>query len=71
MNRIVEKLKSTGRPLESFSYCWSTVYCKKPGCTRCPHGPYLYARWREGAKSRAIYIGRVVPEEIQPYLQNT
>jgi hypothetical protein len=61
----VEKLLATGRSLESFSYVWVPVHCGKRGCKRCPHGPYLYARYREGSKIKAIYIGRTVPTEVE------
>ena len=39
------------------------VRCGKPTCTRCPHGPYWYACWREGDKVRTRYIGRSLPSE--------
>ena len=36
--------------------------CGKPGCTVCKtgkgHGPYLYAVWREGSKTRRKYLGK-------------
>ena len=32
--------------------------CNKPGCTCCPHGPYVYLRWREGGRNRERYIGK-------------
>lgn len=38
------------------------VRCGKPGCTTCPHGPYWYAYWREGARVRTRYIGRQLPD---------
>ena len=37
------------------------VSCGKPTCGRCPHGPYWYAVWREGAKVRTRYIGKTLP----------
>ena len=39
------------------------VQCGKAGCTRCPHGPYWYAYWREGSRLRSGYIGKVSPEQ--------
>ncbi len=37
--------------------------CGKATCTPCrtgrKHGPYLYAYWREGAKMRSAYIGKI------------
>ena len=40
------------------SYRQQHVRCGKPTCTRCPHGPYWYAYWREGDKVRSRYIGK-------------
>lgn len=40
------------------SYRLEPVNCGKAGCSRCPHGPYWYAYWREGGKVRSRYIGR-------------
>ncbi len=42
--------------------------CGKPSCGTCKrgpgHGPYWYAYWREGAKLRSGYIGKVRPAEV-------
>lgn len=47
------------------SYRLEPVNCGKPGCTRCPHGPYWYAYWREGGKVKSRYIGRkLTPVEL-------
>ncbi|HEX2052338.1 MAG TPA: hypothetical protein VHJ78_01250 [Actinomycetota bacterium] len=40
------------------SYRLEPVSCGKPGCSKCPHGPYWYAYWREGNRVRSRYIGR-------------
>lgn len=45
------------------TYRRQAVRCGKPTCTRCPHGPYWYATWREGDKVRTRYIGKVLPAE--------
>jgi hypothetical protein len=45
------------------SFRQQSVRCGKPTCTRCPHGPYWYACWREGDKVRTRYIGRALPAE--------
>lgn len=37
------------------------VRCGKKGCTRCPHGPYWYAYWREGGRTRSRYVGKNLP----------
>lgn len=39
------------------------VYCGKPNCTKCPHGPYLYKSKRKGNKVETIYEGRLVRPE--------
>ncbi len=39
--------------------------CGKPTCSTCKmgpgHGPYWYAYWREGARLRSSYIGKIQP----------
>ena len=37
------------------------VRCGKDGCTKCPHGPYWYAYWREGGRTRSRYVGKDLP----------
>lgn len=44
------------------TYRQQTVKCGKRGCTRCPHGPYWYAYWREDGRLRSRYIGKQLPE---------
>lgn len=46
------------------SYRRQSVRCGKPSCTRCPHGPYWYATWREGDKVRTRYVGKVLPADV-------
>lgn len=48
------------------SYRLESVTCGKPGCTKCPHGPYWYAYWRERGRVRSRYIGRRLPSEGAP-----
>ena len=43
------------------SYRQEHVRCGKRGCTRCPHGPYWYAYWREDGRMRSRYIGKTLP----------
>jgi hypothetical protein len=38
------------------------VRCGRKGCTRCPHGPYWYAYWREEGRLRSRYIGKRLPD---------
>jgi hypothetical protein len=39
------------------TYRREEVRCGKATCTRCPHGPYWYAYWREDGKLRSRYLG--------------
>lgn len=47
------------------TYRQQPVKCGKPGCTRCPHGPYWYAYWREDGRLRSRYIGKTLPAEAE------
>jgi hypothetical protein len=51
--------ESPKRP--AVSYRLEEVRCGKRGCTRCPHGPYWYAYWREDGRLRSRYIGKTLP----------
>jgi len=46
----------------SLTFRYETVRCGKANCTRCPHGPYWYAYWKEEGRTRSRYIGRTLPE---------
>ena len=49
------------------SYRQQHVRCGKEGCGACPHGPYWYAYWKEGGRTRKQYIGRYLPgEPLEP-----
>lgn len=50
-------------PMGAVSFRQQNVRCGKEGCTRCPHGPYWYAYWREDGKMRSRYIGKELPGE--------
>jgi len=45
------------------TYQWELVKCGKAKCRRCAkrpsHGPYLYAYWSDGGKTRQLYIGKI------------
>ena len=43
------------------TYRQQSVRCGKPSCTRCPHGPYWYAYWREDGRARSRYVGKSLP----------
>ena len=51
-----------GRP-GKVTYRQERVRCGREGCSRCPHGPYWYAYWKEGGRTRSRYIGRHLPGE--------
>ncbi len=38
------------------------VRCGKGNCSRCPHGPYWYAYWREDGRRRSRYLGKLNPD---------
>ena len=46
----------------SITFRYETVRCGKENCSRCPHGPYWYAYWKEGGRTRSRYIGRALPD---------
>lgn len=55
----------TKSPGEHKNYQQVMVRCGKKGC-RCSrgelHGPYWYAYWAEGGRTRSEYIGKHPPE---------
>ena len=42
------------------------VKCGKANCAKCPHGPYLYRVWREGAKVKTEYVGKAAAPKLPP-----
>lgn len=40
------------------------VRCGKESCTRCPHGPYWYAYWREDGRRHSRYVGKLDEEAL-------
>ena len=53
-------------PPGKVTYRQERVRCGRTNCTRCPHGPYWYAYWREDGRLRSRYIGRELPEGTGP-----
>ncbi|HET7483073.1 MAG TPA: hypothetical protein VFK89_09450 [Actinomycetota bacterium] len=51
-------------PEHGVTYRSEAVRCGKPGCTKCPHGPYWYAYYREDGKLRSRYVGRELPADV-------
>ena len=45
------------------TYRQEHVRCGRDNCTRCPHGPYWYAYWREEGRLRSRYIGKELPAD--------
>jgi hypothetical protein len=48
------------------TYRREAVRCGKANCTRCPHGPYWYAYWRENGRLRSRYLGSAKAGEPHP-----
>jgi hypothetical protein len=46
------------------TYRQEHVRCGRKNCTRCPHGPYWYAYWREDGRVRSRYIGKELPRGV-------
>jgi len=53
--------EDAGPKKSGVNYRLEQVRCGKRGCTRCPHGPYWYAYWREEGRLRSRYIGKTLP----------
>lgn len=51
------------------TYRQESVRCGKD-CAACPHGPYWYAYWKEGGRSRSQYIGATLPAEVQQLMDD-
>ncbi len=51
----------------SIHYQQEYTKCGKPSCKKCNggqgHGPYWYAYWSEGGKTRSKYIGKYLPDK--------
>jgi hypothetical protein len=43
----------------SVTYQLEYIQCGKPRCRRW-HGPYWYAYWNSGGRSRSLYIGKLL-----------
>jgi hypothetical protein len=47
-------------PFRMATYQYEKVKCGKPRCRTCPHGPYWYAYWKEGGRTRSRYVGKTL-----------
>lgn len=55
LQKIRQEMGSQGHKVTAKVH-W--VKCGKK-CKNCPHGPYLYAFWKQDGKTRSKYIGKV------------
>src|ERR1051325_5406987 len=57
---------AAGEPHGGKTYRLVLTRCGKPNC-KCArgrlHGPYWYAYWSEGGRTRARYVGKRLPAE--------
>jgi len=56
-------------PTGAVTYSQQYRRCGKPDCQACRpgrpgHGPYWYARWQEGGRTRTRYIGKEAPPDV-------
>jgi hypothetical protein len=73
LHSVIETAERTGSdqgvvgkpPDDHKTYRQEMVRCGKKGC-RCAngelHGPYWYAYWSEGGKTKSEYVGKHLPE---------
>lgn len=64
-NSLPQRATSAEQQIGSITFRYETVRCGKPNCTRCPHGPYWYAYWKEDGRTRSRYVGRSLPDRIR------
>ena len=62
--QLPEVVPARASQTKRVGYRLEGVKCGKRGCTRCPHGPYWYAYWRESGKLRSKYIGKDLPPGV-------
>jgi hypothetical protein len=72
LHSVIETAERTGGdhgvgkpPDDHKTYRQEMVRCGKAGC-KCtkgePHGPYWYAYWSEGGKTKSEYVGKHLPQ---------
>lgn len=59
---VVEKRCGSDSP-DGMCFQLELVRCGKSDCSSCPHGPYWYVYWKQGARTRSAYIGRELDED--------
>lgn len=73
LKRVIQERRSTlphravtaEQQIGSITFRYETVRCGKANCTRCPHGPYWYAYWKEAGRTRSRYVGRALPQRAR------
>lgn len=68
--RVNEAPGAEGRQHRSHkTFRQEMIRCGKKGC-RCTegklHGPYWYAYWSEGGKTKSQYVGKRLPKGVKP-----
>jgi hypothetical protein len=60
-NRVVDHVSPIHDQLagSSVTYQLERVKCGKPKCRKW-HGPYWYAYWSAGGRTRSLYIGKLL-----------
>jgi hypothetical protein len=53
-----------GFSIKHVHYRREPVKCGKPGCGKCPHGPYWYAYFRRGVRLTKRYVGIHLPQAV-------
>ena len=61
---VEQLVKESGKSLSQITFQQKYIKCKKKNCSRCPHGPYWYAFYRDGSKVKSVYIGKTLPHTI-------
>ena len=63
-----KRAKTTERYLGNKTYRLEEVRCGKKNC-HCAegrlHGPYWYAYWTEGGRTRSQYVGKKLPKGVR------
>jgi hypothetical protein len=61
--------RTVGHEAMKKTYRSEMVRCGKESC-KCAegnlHGPYWYAYWTEGGKTRSQYVGKELPKGVKP-----
>ena len=74
LHSLIETVEEAGgKPMKQAAghktYRSEMVRCGKKGC-KCVegklHGPYWYAYWSEGGKTKSQYIGKRLPKSVKP-----